>query len=305
MSSSLAVSSRYVSRPVSRHTLTPCSQIVDDDLIFPCGRSPQQAREEDRMSRSTGSQNAPHNGTMGNASTLSFTSSSSILSADNKVLSPTFSSPHPTPPPSAIVQSASMDSSSSQPREADQYTQKDPVSSVDKRDHSRLVKAWDAMLHNRFLAPQVSSVLPFYLSTCFSDIRMMPSLHILLPPSTEQLNSSKESFDLPGQGSETPRDLAELYLSLSLHGNKISVDRAAGASKAPKQPWKHATIASWASIHLARSLDTIRACKDAMWEAYLEGRGFGDRPEADEGHLRDDFETAWQNWEVYVSQFMF
>ena len=108
-----------------------------------------------------------------------------------------------------------------------------------------------------------------------------------------------------GQGSETPRDLAELYLSLSLHGNKISVDRAAGASKAPKQPWKHATIASWASIHLARSLDTIRACKDAMWEAYLEGRGFGDRPEADEGHLRDDFETAWQNWEAYVSHFLF
>lgn len=277
-------------------TLTPRLQIVDDDLIFPSG--PQSAREEDRMSRSTGSHSVPQNSTMGSASTLSFASSSSILSADNKVLSPTLASPHPTPPPSAIAPSASMDSASSQPREADQYTQKDPERNVDKKDHSRLVKAWEAMLHTRFLAPQVSSILPFYLSTCFSDIRMMPSLHILLPPNTDQLNSSKESFDLPGQGSETPQDLAELYLSLSLHGNKISVDRAAGASKAPKQPWKHATIASWASIHLARSLDTIRACKGAMWDAYLEGRGFGDHPEADEGHLRDDFETAWDNWEA-------
>jgi len=270
-------------------------EMVEDDLIFPCGRSSRKARDDDRASQSTGSSKVAANDALASVSTLSFASSGgpSVQSSEHKLISP-----EPTPPPSAIAYSASMDSSQSQPRQADQYTQKDPERNADKKDHTRLIKAWDAMLHNRFLAPQVSSILPFYLSTCFSDIRMMPSLHILLPPSTEQLNNSKESFDLPGQGKETPEDLAELYLSLQLHGNKLSVDRAAGASKAPKQPWKHATIASWASIHLARSLNTIRACKEAMWDAYLEGRGFGQRMEADEGHLRDDFETAWENWEA-------
>ncbi|TFY53558.1 hypothetical protein EVJ58_g9389 [Rhodofomes roseus] len=272
-------------------------EIVEDDLIFPCGRAPKKAKD-DRASHSTGSPSVPPNGAFGSVSTLSFASSpsvqSSIQSSEHKYVSRT-STP---PPPSAITHSSSMDSASSQPRQADQYTQKDPDKNVNKKDHTRLIKAWDAMLHGRFLAPQVSSILPFYLSTSFRDIRMMPSLHILLPPSTEQLNSSKESFDLPGQGKESPEDLAELYLSLQLHGNRLSVDRTAGASKAPKQPWKHATIASWASIHLARCLNTIRACKDAMWDAYVEGRGFGARPEADEGHLRDDFETAWNNWEA-------
>lgn len=54
----------------------------------------------------------------------------------------------------------------------------------DVRDHSRLQRAWSALIERRFLAAQPLSILPLYLSSIFVDMQPRPTLQVPMPPNS-------------------------------------------------------------------------------------------------------------------------
>lgn len=250
-------------------------EVIEDDLIFPSGRSP---KENDSKS-SVGSSTVLYDDVYGGStSSLSYTSTTSTYSSDRELLA--------APP---VNTSSSMDSTSS--AESSSPSASGNGRFQNPHDHSKLMRAWHGMLDSRFITPSIISVLPFYLSAFFQDIQMMPTVHILLPPNTHQLTEglldSRFQFGDAGPG--------ELYLDLKTDGTRWSTDRADNPAARSKQQSKSATVSSRASIHLAKSVQMVRACKNAIRQVYLEEKGYG--TEREENLIREEFETAWANWE--------
>ncbi|KAF9073461.1 hypothetical protein BDP27DRAFT_1289309 [Rhodocollybia butyracea] len=174
------------------------------------------------------------------------------------------------------------------------------------QDHSRLKAAWDAMLSHRFLAPQLITVLPFYLSSCFVDVKTHPTLHIPLPP-----NSSSDSrlFCLDDRSyTLDPEGQFELSRSTGRHSDSDENSNGHESSTSSKGPKR---IFSWAPMHLARTVHTVIACKEAIWVEYAKLYSPDLPPTTTqarlkEGHravmsaktaARESFDRVWSNWE--------
>ena len=156
------------------------------------------------------------------------------------------------------------------------------------RDHRRICDSWKDMLNDHFIAPPVS-ILPFYLNSIFASVAPQPPLQLNLPPNSP-LN-------------EKPRSLGS---SDSLTGFSIinsddsSVKSQGGFSVSYPLP------ESVARLQLARQVQTIIACKNAIWDRYeaLYGKSSTvsqvtiskKERQIKSNTARDEFEFHWDNW---------
>lgn len=178
----------------------------------------------------------------------------------------------------------------------------------DPQDHSRLRRAWEEMLDNSFLTPQLLSVLPFYLSSSFPCIRSHPPLQIPLPRSS----SDRQQLTTQHSMSTVQLDPATLFelRALSAQPPSENCNVAAGCSQR--------SMSSWACMHLARTVRTIMGCKESIWSAYERLYGGDPLPpvirtsqqkllsswyEPPTNPLRDYFERDWINWEKCLIRF--
>ncbi|KAJ7928936.1 hypothetical protein B0H13DRAFT_2544936 [Mycena leptocephala] len=163
------------------------------------------------------------------------------------------------------------------------------------QDHTRLKTAWDAMLSRRFLSANVISVLPFYISSFFENVQTHPALQISLPSSSTSPDtgsrSSGESFDAD--------TLFDLNPSTTRDTDMHSI----------KSKSSQRSVPLWGRMHLAKTVNTVSACKEALWAEYKQLFP-GDlppiisntlRPNARHRALkhspREAFETDWTSWE--------
>lgn len=179
----------------------------------------------------------------------------------------------------------------------------------DPRDHSRLRRAWEEMLNDSFLTPNLVSILPFHLGAWFHEIQTHPPLEVPLPSSSLCKRSAQPTTGLPDL--IDPDTLFELR-SLS---SAASPDSDDGSGCSPGKKCSHRGVSSWASMHLARNVRTITACKESIWHAYEKLYGQDplpslvrsaqgkylkkhfDRVPSTTNPLRDYFERDWINWE--------
>ncbi|KAJ7593263.1 hypothetical protein C8J56DRAFT_930700 [Mycena floridula] len=279
-------------------------EIIEEDLIFPCApytrprQRPPPISVDFRQSDSSPS----------SAISVRSRSSSTLPIADNwpnsaatdayepslkkrPSLSPLAEVPPPLPPPQAR---ASMWPSlrSTLSFESDDGT--DSGHEFHPQDHSRLKAAWDSMLTNRFLTPNIINVLPFYLSSCFVDVQSHNPLQIPLPSNSThsalRLSEERSSWFDP-----------EHQFDLTPYSGRKSNETADSTHDRQSFPS--------ASMHLAKTVKTIVACKEALWEEYrklysteLPPVTRTSRPnealsQSSESSAREGFDRAWSNWE--------
>ncbi|KAJ3744450.1 hypothetical protein DFH05DRAFT_1190394 [Lentinula detonsa] len=178
---------------------------------------------------------------------------------------------------------------------------------TDPQDHSRLKAAWDAMLSRRFLASQLITVLPFYLSSCFVDVKTHSTLHIPLPLNSSSSNSKLFCSDYSSSTNAfNPEEQFELKRSTGrVSDDEIPHRRDSTSNKDPKK------VFSWAPMHLARTVQTVKACKEAIWDEYAKLHSPDLPPTITQARLkegrravvssesaaRESFDRAWNNWE--------
>ena len=184
---------------------------------------------------------------------------------------------------------------------------------ADPRDHSRLKACWDAMLSNQLLTFQLVNVLPFYLSSSFTNVQSHTSLQIPLPRNSY----TPENYEslASGDGISRWKDAIDpdAYFDPKLYANQTANDGLVEIQAI----FPRRVMSSWATMHLAKSLRTVVACKDRLWleweKLYRENRVLPpvmrtSRPKDFPRHIvqfvraamRDEFEQAWANWEKYV-----
>lgn len=170
------------------------------------------------------------------------------------------------------------------------------------QDHSKLKAAWEAMLSRRFLAPQLLSVLPFYLSSCFTDVQTHPTLSIDLPP-----NSRSSAHGTSGPRNDHPLSWIDLDSQFALKSSK-NVRRSNETDDISfRSIASHDSVPSWAGMHLAKTVQTIMACKEAIWDEYKHLQLAPELPPVvrtpkafrttQQASVREDFDSAWANWQ--------
>ena len=172
---------------------------------------------------------------------------------------------------------------------------------ADPRDHARLKAAWEAMLASRFLATKLLAVLPFYLSSIFIDIQVQPPLKVRLPPNSGQPFAQRRSADSVSSDHSSS--------GFSREGCLISSGKCSGFSMEST----HMFVSSCATMHLARIVETIKGCKEAVWEEYeklysadaMPAVTRTARPESAAAQsakpsARETFESEWSIWEKYA-----
>ncbi|KAG6853975.1 hypothetical protein C0991_011837 [Blastosporella zonata] len=183
----------------------------------------------------------------------------------------------------------------------------------DLRDHSRLKAAWNAMLASRFIAENLLSVLPFYLSSSFVDVQSHPPNKVLLPPnskggpssspqrSSSESNSSLASPPSPIQSTWTFKSAASS--TLASFGLSTSSDSSL-----------HPYTSDYAQMHLAKTVYAVSGCKEAIWQEYKSlydlnvtqvvtpqpGVFAGHVAESSSGNIkssiRESFDDEWAAW---------
>jgi hypothetical protein len=170
----------------------------------------------------------------------------------------------------------------------------------DPLDHSKLTRSWREMLTSRWISASITSVLPFYLTAIFESYRALPALEILMcscasfRPSSSEHGSHQQMLD--------PEPFRHLVHATVKHGPDAHATWLP-ASEAPPH-----FVASNMSMHLARMVAIVSACKEAIWGAYNKLYGndlrlFRSRSDGAEPckrrirTTREDFELHWVNWE--------
>lgn len=161
----------------------------------------------------------------------------------------------------------------------------DVENASDLLDHSKLKEAWDSMLSARFITKNLSAVLPLYFSSLFDDVQIHPPLKIPLPPNSgNQVSWPKEA---------------------SFTESLTSYTSTAGPSLSLNTRTDDKTLRY--NLHLAKTVNTVKSCKTAIWEEYkkLYATGFtavaprtaaGGRS-GSEASLREIFDEQWSAWE--------
>ena len=155
------------------------------------------------------------------------------------------------------------------------------------RDHRRICESWKDMLNHHFIAPPVS-ILPFYLDSIFASVAPQPPLQLNLPP-----NSSLS-------GKPRPIGSSDSFTSFKIPNGDDSSKNRGGLSIAYPLP------ESVARLQLARQVQTIIACKNAIWERYealySKSSTVSDvtiskkERNIKSNTARDEFEFHWDNW---------
>ncbi|KAJ7067032.1 hypothetical protein C8F01DRAFT_1120047 [Mycena amicta] len=258
-------------------------EIIEDDLIFPCAPPPRPSRTSlaplnlDFIRRDRRDSSAPP------SAFSTRTGSSNSIPFDVVA------------PPDATL------------NRRDTFFQSDldlippPTSEDHPQDHTRLKAAHDAMLSRRFLASSITTVLPFYLSTIFENVQTHPALQISLPP-----GSMAPDGDSRNSGDSFDADIFDLNPSAKrlAEFDMFSIkSRSTGSSQR--------IVPSWGRMHLAKTVATVSACKEALWVEYEKlypgdlppllhaktARPNWTRVQKHKNSPREAFETDWSNWE--------
>jgi hypothetical protein len=282
--------------------------MIEEDLIFPCGPRPLRI-----------STDVSHGGPISPRSPSSLTLSDGWPSqsqdhSSHSTLpnSPEASSPDITPLSTYLGSSSTFTLGPTVPSDFDEHP----------RNHTKLKAAWDAMLSKRFLAAQVVTVLPFYLSSAFVDVRTQLSVQIPLPPNS--ITDKKKGGKL--YSSARNNNSGQISVDLDIHSDlKMSPGKATTAdakndsnpsSRTQSQLKFPRRVPTCPSMHLAKTVQTVIECKESIWFEYenLYGpavpqiaqtvRGKDDIPPWHHHTAREDFERAWSNWEKYVRVFI-
>ncbi|KAI0034232.1 hypothetical protein K488DRAFT_84207 [Vararia minispora EC-137] len=189
-------------------------------------------------------------------------------------------------------------------------------------DHSRLAEAWEEMLAARGIPIAATSVAAFYMSTASPNFRLLPPILIRMPNPAPSPSSERATEDRTAvEGYARKLHLRRYPVKRNGTSKSKSSDRSSDADTKSMgsgggcgqgggliQP-----ISSFAPMHLARMVQTVRCCKEAIWEAYevLFGDNEdsaayramkvaqGDMVATKERHgTREKFEHDWQNWET-------
>jgi len=272
--------------------------MIEEDLIFPCGQRPLSRTPDDTSSVET-----TRPGSLALSVTISQPEGwpawlpNDLSNDDTLPKSPSFT------PLSTYFSSHSF--LLSQSTLVARYDRDDHP-----QDHTKLKAAWEAMLSNRFLTAQLVTVLPFYLSSLFVDVRTHPSIQIPLPPNSD--SSSRDDRFLNEDGSTI--DLDHFSILKTFSGRTSADDSPFTQPKVSQR-----RVQSCASMHLAKTVQTIIECKESIWAEYDKLYGPSERVTQSAGGkesqrspplraaslTRDDFERGWSNWERWVIELIF
>ncbi|KAG6910860.1 hypothetical protein DXG01_007177 [Tephrocybe rancida] len=246
---------------------------------------------------------------------------------------PTSSHPYsPTTPVSAHPIAASTTSHSSSvsdytqshqhlpyiPRNSVSHAETDRV--PDLRNHLRLKAAWNSMLASRFIAENLVSVLPFYLSSLFIDVQSQPPTKVLLPPNSKAgpdlQRSSSESFEnsiLPSDSSFTSLPSPPRTSNASTWSSKSAASTTA-LSRSPSGTSLESYTSDYARMHLANTVHVVSGCKEAIWQEYKKlfdvhvAKVVSPQADAPSGYaaysgpgnvkssIRESFDDEWTSW---------
>lgn len=199
-----------------------------------------------------------------------------------------------------MSQSVSIDSTLSSSSRADS------TQDLFAQDHAKLKRAWEEMLGQRFLTHKLLTVLPFYISSLFSQVQVHPTMSVLLPPPS---SLSSPAYELDAELENEDENEAHLRWLEAMRSGAVQLNGPASrkeSSAALRQRPPVATVKKWNKLHLARQVRLITACKEAIWQAYQtldvedEG-GYPARGEPPKDELRDEFDRNWEDWEECVS----
>ncbi|KAI0749821.1 hypothetical protein C8Q80DRAFT_649111 [Daedaleopsis nitida] len=263
-------------------------EVIEEDLLFPAGRTRKPMPERNSNLRTVTIRRTPSGERNRSDSTASkWTTATNQSQSSTSTSSMVFTTER-------ISQSASMESSPSS-----SSSRADSSQDLFLQDHEKLKDAWEEMLGQRFLTHKLLTVLPFYVSSLFSNVYVHPTLTILLPPPSWHRGSDPLSELETDLEAEAHARWLEDMRSGAVQLNGDSTSRKAHAAALRARP-PAATVTRWNKLHLARQVRLVTACKEAIWQAYrsLESGGFSPLVEAvPRDELRDEFERAWEAWE--------
>ncbi|KAF9451871.1 hypothetical protein P691DRAFT_806248 [Macrolepiota fuliginosa MF-IS2] len=176
------------------------------------------------------------------------------------------------------------------------------------QNHSKLKAAWDRMLARRFISGKVLSILPFYLSTIFSNLEIFHLYTVPLPTNTvlkydiwDEEEDSLYSF---------PRPRRPLKHCPTVHINPDNLVNHPIVTDLPRL--QAMDLYELAGMHLHYTVCFIKACKAAVQEEYQtlfptdEGSRLSARVQRTVGsdlmamllpHCKTDpFEVEWNDW---------
>ncbi|KAI0719317.1 hypothetical protein C8T65DRAFT_636312 [Cerioporus squamosus] len=264
-------------------------EVLEEDLIFPAGRTrkPEAERTSNLHTVSIRRQSGERNRSDSTASKWTTSTSQTQSSASNSSL--VFTTERNT-------QSASVDSWLSTAS-----SHADSTQHLYTQDHARLKRAWEQMLAQRFLSHKLLAVLPFYISSFFSNVEVHPPMNILLPPPSY----TKPPSFLTERAVELEGNALSQWVE-EMRSNAVRLDGPTSARKDTSAALRSrppiATVSTWGTLHLARQFRIVCACKEAVWQAYRaldveDERGHAMRGEPQNDELRDEFEREWGSWE--------
>ncbi|GJE88689.1 S-adenosyl-L-methionine-dependent methyltransferase [Phanerochaete sordida] len=246
-------------------------EVIEDDLIFPCGSQPDWVKTEVMpipKAPSTDSIPEPQK-------SPSLSRRLTRKSSSSRLVTSLFPS-DATDDPFAYPASERID-----------Y-----LEVLDPKNHAKLKAAWDRMLAKRFLPPGLLSVLQFYFTSEF-DAGIAPSgVQVELPPNT-RMYDAKFDVHLSDSISDAPPALPPIVagdqeLSLcSFVPDVQNDDDAASASTSP----------TWAAMHLGRMVALVVGCKQAIFEEWKTLDGPAPTTQNALSDMKDEFNAAWLNWE--------
>jgi hypothetical protein len=246
---------------------------MEEDLIFPCGQHPRASQSSVPRSLATKKSEGSLNASNTSASEGSFRKRSLPAKISDCLLIENFG-----------IQDLDYMALSKGSRRSTDYT-------INPRDHRRMLASWRKMLHVRFLAPQLISILPFYLSSIFDTVQPQRLMQVRLPPNSNVVyRDNNSSFE---------------------HDSGLSFNVQPPSTPTAKECDKHGPSSplpsSTSPLQLARRVYTIMACKEPIWVEYEAL--YGTSPTVSKVHgrdtntARDEFEFYWSNWVKYVERF--
>lgn len=280
-------------------------KILEEDLIFPCSADSIKDSDSRPSIRSLTKAPAVEETLPRMTRTISRTSNLTTKSTASRRLASTM----------ALFQNDTRNSVSPDVTASSVTYLPEITDLLDPRDHTQLKNAWESMLHTRFLAPGLLSVLQFYFSAEFDEVQTYPVVRVILPP------NSQLTFDDPSDSRTRSRSTSltsKLMSPSSTHTSQIpawntpsltSMDvdvPGYGSNTSQTQTLSAVTTTSWAPMHLAKVLSTIQGCKEEIWAEYkLSGGQLWTEDNVNEDGLRREFMAAWDNWEKYGFHLLF
>lgn len=133
------------------------------------------------------------------------------------------------------------------------------------QNHAKLKAAWDSMLARRFISTKVLSILPFYLSTLFTNLEVFHLYTVPLPTNTplkyDIWDEDDSLYSFPRPRTHPPPKPSPVV--------KINPDNTINHPIVTDLPRLQAMdLYDLAGMHLHYTVTFIKSCKDAIREEY-------------------------------------